>query len=794
MKKLRVGTRKSLLSARQTELALAALAKVHPALETEIVPFHTRGDLILDKPLWAISNQGKGVFASEFEEMLLRDEIDIAIHSGKDLPVLLADGLEIIGVLKRDDPRDVLVMPKGKKAEACKIIGTGSLRREQCAAKVFPWAECRLIRGNIQTRLQKLKDGEYDAILLAKAGLDRMGITEADGYAFRVLSPEEFLPAACQGIIVAEGKRELSSFVGAMTHLETQYIFETERAVLRLLGADCSAPVAAFAEMEGEVIRLRAMYGEGRCRGQGTRCGAFAAGGGGSREVAEMSGTVYLVGAGCGNPDLITWKGLRLLRACDAVLYDDLSSPKLLEETRTDCERLFVGKRYGRHSMPQAEINALLVAKAQEGKTVVRLKGGDPFVFGRGGEEVLALQAAGIPYEVVSGVSSAVAVPAAAGIPVTHRRLARSFHVITGHTAADGAETLTEQIDTLAKLEGTLVFLMGLHHLEEITNGLLQGGKPADTPAAVISEGTTPKQRVVRAKLCNLAAKTRKANLAAPAVIVIGETAGMQLSGTIEYPLYGVKIGVTGTKSITKKLRNRLEELGATVTELDYATLVPDWENEALEQALQSITADTWAVFTSPNGVEIFFQALQKRRIDIRTLAQLRFAVIGTGTAAALEKRGIYPAFLPKTYDVESLAKGLCSVVGADEKILILRAAQGSPVLTEILAKEKKQYTDVKLYDIAIDAEKRRFAHEAAKEMDFITFASGSGVRGFFAQGGTMPQGTTAVCIGTSTAKTLASYGDFPALTAQTFNVDGIIEVILEEASKTKTTEKETDK
>ena len=268
MKKLRVGTRKSLLSARQTELALAALVKVHPTLETEIVPFHTRGDLILDKPLWAISNQGKGVFASEFEEMLLRDEIDIAIHSGKDLPVLLADGLEIIGVLKRDDPRDVLVMPKGKKAEACKIIGTGSLRREQCAAKVFPWAECRLIRGNIQTRLQKLKDGEYDAILLAKAGLDRMGITEADGYAFRVLSPEEFLPAACQGIIVAEGKRELSSLVGAMTHLETQYIFETERAVLRLLGADCSAPVAAFAEIEGEAIRLRAMYGESYAEGK----------------------------------------------------------------------------------------------------------------------------------------------------------------------------------------------------------------------------------------------------------------------------------------------------------------------------------------------------------------------------------------------------------------------------------------------------------------------------------------------------------------------------------------------
>ena len=335
-----------------------------------------------------------------------------------------------------------------------------------------------------------------------------------------------------------------------------------------------------------------------------------------------MSGRVIIAGAGCGDYDLITMRGYEALKSCDVVIYDSLIDSRLLDFCKDGAEKICVGKRAGRHSSTQEEINTLLVEKAAESGVVLRLKGGDPFVFGRGGEEVLALQAAGIPYEVVSGVSSAVAVPAAAGIPVTHRRLARSFHVITGHTAADGAKTLTEQIDTLAKLEGTLVFLMGLHHLEEITNGLLQGGKPADTPAAVISRGTTPKQRVVRAKLCNLVAKTRKANLAAPAVIVIGETAGMQLSGTIEYPLYGVKIGVTGTKSITKKLRNRLEELGATVTELDYATLVPDWENEALEQALQSITADTWAVFTSPNGVEIFFQALQKRRIDIRTQAQ----------------------------------------------------------------------------------------------------------------------------------------------------------------------------
>ena len=233
MKKLRIGTRKSLLSYKQ----------------------------ILDQPLWALSNQGKGVFASEFEEMLLRNEIDIAIHSGKDLPVFLAEGLEIIGVLRRDDPRDVLVLPRGRTPEECKTIGTGSLRRQQCAARVFPWAECRLIRGNIHTRLQKLTAGEYDAILLAKAGLDRMGITEQDGYAFRILSPEEFLPAACQGIIVAEGKPELAALVGQITHTETKYIFETEREVLKLLNAACSEPVAAFAEPKGEMMRLRALYG-----------------------------------------------------------------------------------------------------------------------------------------------------------------------------------------------------------------------------------------------------------------------------------------------------------------------------------------------------------------------------------------------------------------------------------------------------------------------------------------------------------------------------------------------------
>ena len=497
-----------------------------------------------------------------------------------------------------------------------------------------------------------------------------------------------------------------------------------------------------------------------------------------------MSGKVYLVGAGCGDSELITWKGLNLLRKCDVVLYDDLVASKLLEETRQNCELIFVGKRYGKHSLPQNETNDLLIEKAKEGKTVVRLKGGDPFVFGRGGEEVLALQAENIPYEVVSGVTSSIAVPAAAGIPVTHRKVARSFHGITGHTAAGGETTLTENLDVLAKLEGTLVFLMGLHHLEEICDGLMQGGKSPQIPAAVISKGTTPEQKIIRANLGELAAKVREAKLEAPAVIVIGETAELDFTGTIPRPLYGVKIGVTGTKSITRKLRDRLEEMGAAVTEMDYSAIVPYRENPCLEKELQEISDYPWAVFTSPNGVEIFFDYLKKLKFDVRTLAHLQFAVIGTGTAAALEKRGIYASYLPEKYDVESLAKGLCKTVKKEENILILRAEQGSEILTEVFDEAGMTYTDVKIYDIHVDEDKRRFANEKAQEMDFITFASGSGVRGFMETGGSIPAGTKAVCIGSSTAKMLKKYGDYEKITAETFNVDGVVEIILKEVAK----------
>ena len=274
----------------------------------------------------------------------------------------------------------------------------------------------------------------------------------------------------------------------------------------------------------------------------------------------KETGCVYLVGAGCGSADLITVRGLRLLQSCGAVVYDALIDPALLEEAPL-AERYPAGKRSGSHSMPQEEISALLVRLAREGKTVVRLKGGDPFVFGRGGEEILALQEAGIPFEEVPGISSAVAIPAEAGIPVTHRELSRSFHVITGRTAA-GGELLPESLQALAALQGTLVFLMGLGGLERIAAGLIAAGKSPQTPAAVVSGGNSPSPANLRGTLETIAEQARAAAVQAPAVIVVGETAALHLESGISRSLRGVSVGLTGTPAFAAKLADTLRGPG----------------------------------------------------------------------------------------------------------------------------------------------------------------------------------------------------------------------------------------
>lgn len=484
--------------------------------------------------------------------------------------------------------------------------------------------------------------------------------------------------------------------------------------------------------------------------------------------MTERTGCVWLIGAGCGGADLITVRGLNLLRRCDVVVYDDLIDSALLAEAPREAKRVYMGKRCGKHSAPQEEISRRLVEEARAGLRVARLKGGDPFVFGRGGEEAQALREAGIPYEEVPGISSAIAIPAAAGIPVTHRGLSRSFHVVTGHTAADG---LPENMEHLAALNGTLVFLMGLRHLEQIADALLEAGKGPDTPAAVLSGGNAARPAAVRGTLGTIARRTREAEVRPPAVIVVGDTAALDLSGTVERPLDGVRVGLTGTDTMAARLRAVLEPLGARVWQVERAVV------EALPMETEGLFRDRrWLVFTSVNGVETFFQHLRRERIDLRSLAGCKFAVIGGATGAALERHGILPELCPEDYTSEALAAALAERIAPGEDAALLRAREGTPLLPSLLAARGIPARDVPIYTVRGDRE----AEPIPETPDYLVFSSAGGVERYFAARGSLPAGgTMCVCIGGVTAKALKARYGRPFLTASSISAEGIAETIL---------------
>ena len=461
-------------------------------------------------------------------------------------------------------------------------------------------------------------------------------------------------------------------------------------------------------------------------------------------------GTVSLIGAGPGDPGLITVKGRERLKTCQAVVYDHLASPEFLEETPKDCQRIYVGKQAGRHSMTQEEINGLLVKLAKQGLQVARLKGGDPFVFGRGGEEILALKEAGISWEVIPGVTSAVAAPECAGIPVTHRAVSRSFHVITAHGKDE--EELPD-FSTLAPLTGTLVFLMGLGRLSVLAKGLIQAGKRADCPAAVIEKGSLPGQRTVRGTLEDIAGKVQTAGLRTPAVIVVGETAAMDLScdgeagamdlscdgggadmktscqeeaaGEITKEPSGV-VGLTGTDGFCRKLEESFSGLGIKTRRIGGLEICSA-EKERWEALFDSLREHQILAFTSANGVRLFFKELFARKMDARNISHMKIAAVGEGTARELEGFGLLADWTPQRYTTEDLANLLVQNCKPGQRVLIPRSADGSKELNRILDKAGISYSDVPIYT----AKGRAFSKELLEGLSYLVFGSASGAEAF---------------------------------------------------------------
>lgn len=485
-------------------------------------------------------------------------------------------------------------------------------------------------------------------------------------------------------------------------------------------------------------------------------------------------GKVYLVGAGCGEADLITLRGLRLLRGCDAVIYDDLIDRELLREVPPHAQVIYMGKRRGKHSASQEEICAKLIQCAREGKTVVRLKGGDPFVFGRGGEEALALRAAGVPCRMVPGITSALAIPALAGIPVTHRGVSQSVHIVTAHTAGT-ADGLPEYLDGLAKLPGTLVFLMGLSQIEGITRRLLAAGKPGGTPAAVLSGGNSPHPAEVRGTLADIAGKARAANVQPPAVIVVGAVAGLDLAFSTALPLEGVTVGLSGSEPMTKKLGEALGPLGARTFIAQQSVIRP----LPLPMGLDSLCDGTprWLAFTSANGVREFFRRLKVEQVDLRRLHSCRFAVIGAATGRALSAQGFQADLCPETYTTAALARALLETVPPREEIVLLRSRQGSEELLRTLS-ASRAVRDIHLYD-AVPAPLAEGVGEWLERADYLVFTSAGGVKMFLEERGGVPARAKCVCIGEVTAAALARHWNGSPILAKGTSVEGIAGAIL---------------
>ncbi len=488
-----------------------------------------------------------------------------------------------------------------------------------------------------------------------------------------------------------------------------------------------------------------------------------------SDEELNTIGRVSLVGAGCGKADLITVRGLRLLQKCDAVVYDDLIDPELLNETPESALRIYMGKRNGVHSATQLQISQKLIELARNGMNVVRLKGGDPYLFGRGGEEMKALKDAGIPCFEVPGISSAIGIPAEAGIPVTHRGMSQGLHIVTAHTA-DTKDGLPSNFDILAQLPGTLVFLMGLQQLPEIATRLIANGKSKDTPAAVISGGNSLNPSRLRAKLSQIAQAAREADILPPAVIIVGEVASLDLNYE-KKPLSGIKIGVTGTKEIAMKQKIVLDSLGANVSWLS-RTVIKDKNTKIDLQMLNK--KPCWAVFTSANGVRAFFRQVKENNID---LENIKFAVIGSATKKTLAQYGVKSSLCPKDFTSEALANALVSTVRPEEEVILLRSSLGSPVLSEILSKAGLKIHDVPLYDL----ESVNMETESPEHMDYLTFSSASGVAFFFHTYKNIPSHTKCVCIGKITAAELQKYTKNKIIIAKEALTEGIIEAILKD-------------
>ena len=501
----------------------------------------------------------------------------------------------------------------------------------------------------------------------------------------------------------------------------------------------------------------------------------------------KSAGTVYLVGAGPGDAGLLTLRGAELLRRADVVVYDALVNPSLLALAPKAAEIIYGGKRAKDHAIPQEDLNQLLVSKAREGKTVVRLKGGDPYLFGRGGEEAEELAAAKITFEVVPGISSIVAAPNYAGIPITHRDHCSSFTVITGHEDPTKEDTALDYAQ-LAKLPGTKVILMGVERIGQIANSLVAEGMDKSTPVAMVRWGTTGQQQSIEGTLGTIAALVTEKKFTAPAVTVIGDV--VKLRSTLNWferrPLFGQRIVVTRTREQASELSRQLLELGAEVLEVPTIRIAPPDDKNSLVEAMQGFGEYDWLIFTSPNGVTAFFDYFLKAFEDLRALGNVRIAAVGPATAAKVKELHLRVDAMPEEYLATKVAKSIQKFESIENlRFFLARAQVANPELCKELESLGGIVDDIAVYKTVPETEDLTGAVAKLAEggADWITFTSSSTVENFHARFD-LPKllqkfpKVRLASIGPETSKAITALGLKPHVEARQHNIEGLVQAL----------------
>ncbi|MFC1884595.1 uroporphyrinogen-III C-methyltransferase [Thermodesulfobacteriota bacterium] len=508
------------------------------------------------------------------------------------------------------------------------------------------------------------------------------------------------------------------------------------------------------------------------------------------KRAREKQGKAYLVGAGPGDPELMTLKGIECLKSADVVIYDYLANRAFLDYARKGAELIYVGKKGGSHTMKQKDINSLIASKAMEGNIVVRLKGGDPFIFGRGGEEAEELVASKIPFEIVPGITSAIAVPAYAGIPLTHRDYTATVAFITGHEDPEKGESNIAW-DKLATGAGTLVFLMGVGNLPNITKNLIENGRPADTPVAVIHRGTISEQRTVTGQLKNISEIVKEEGLAPPAIIVVGEVVGLRekLIWFENRPLFGKRIVVTRAREQASEFQKELTLLGAECIEFPTIEVAPPDNWEPLDTAIQNLAKYQWLVFTSVNGVKFFLQRLEKNGRDVRDLKGLKIGTIGPKTAEIWHSIGIKPDLIPDEYRAEAVVSCFNELGVSGVNILLPRASKAREILPEELKKMGAHVDVVHAYKTVKPESNRTEIIEMFKQnkLDMVTFTSSSTVENFIEMLDSEKNNlkkwmepVAVACIGPITAEKATENEFKVSLVPSTYTLDALTEAIID--------------